>query len=67
MSPKTCYYVLVTLIEYTMETYPYGGDYQGLVLQTLHNLLKTLGEVSGEGDSMLLVPHSHLEYSNVID
>jgi hypothetical protein len=50
-----------------METYPYGGDYQGLVLQALHNLLKTLGEVSGKRDSMLLVPHSHLQYSNVID
>jgi hypothetical protein len=49
-----------------METYPYGGDYQGLVLQALHNLLKALGEVSGEGDSMLLVPHSHLDYRNAI-
>ncbi len=59
--------MLPTLMEYTMETYPYGGDNQGLVLQTLHNLLKTLGEVSGEGDSMLLVPHSHLEHRNAID
>ncbi len=59
--------MLLTLMEYTMETYPYGGDYQSLVLQTLYNLLKTLGEVSGEGDPMLLVPHSHLQYSNAID
>jgi hypothetical protein len=50
-----------------MKTYPYGGDYQGLVLQTLHNLLKTLGEVSSEGDSVLLVPHSYLQYRNAID
>jgi hypothetical protein len=49
-----------------METHSYGGDYQSLVLQTLHNFLKTLGEVSGEGDSMLLVPHPHLEYRNAL-
>jgi hypothetical protein len=55
--------MLLTLMEYRMETYPYGGDYQGLVLKALYNLLKTLGEVSSEGDSMLLVPHSHLRYT----
>ncbi len=40
--------------------YPNGSDYEGLVLEALHNLLEALCEVPGEGDALLLMPDPNL-------
>ena len=41
--------------------YQNGGDFQGLIVQTLHNFRIRLGVISREIDSSTMIPRSNLD------